>query len=454
MSIIRFPKLLLAIVLTVTAAAATATTLSPNPMLDISGLGLKLETGGAGLEGGAGTITVTIDGPVVTAILYWAGRDFPCSQDGGGNCLISGADDELLFDGTAVTADRIVGTEVNDANFPNKTNNIGYAADVTGLVAPKGTGTHSFAVAVSDVDALWVLDGAGLLIVYTDSADTDFHRVIVYEGLDFAFINSPSPAAAKVTELITISYDSADTVRVGQVMIFAGDAEAGRPDTIRIDGNPIFNDLDSDEGAAYDVDSFGITIPALATGTTLQLFSETNALTTTPDSLLWEVAALQLPIPMEEGALGRMTGGRNIQVDGAKIGGARGGMTIHCDITLSNNIQVTWGRGQTGNKWHLDKPITSAICIDDPLIDPTPPRAPFDTFIGEGVGRLNNVDGSAIRFTFIDAGEPGTSDYMEISIWHPGDDPDTDPVYFSAAGFLVGGNIQAHFDQPHNGNGK
>jgi hypothetical protein len=452
MSSIKYAKLVFAIVLAVAIIPATATTLAPNPMLDISGQGLKLESGGAGLEGGAGVITVNIGGPVVKAILYWAGRDFPCTEDGGGNCVISGADDELLVDGTVVMGGRIVGTEINLANLA-KTNNIGYAADVTGLVAAKGTGTQNFAVSDNDTDDLWRLNGAGLLIVYTDPADTDFYRVVVYEGLDFAY-EPARPDAATVTEPVTIPYEATDASRSATVTVFAGDGVANRPDTIIIDGMSIFNALDGDEGPGYDVDTFPITIPAAATSTTIQLFSETNAqLATNPDSLLWEVGALQLPLPGEEGALGRMTGGRNIEIDGAKVGGAHGGMTIHCDITLSNNIQVSWGKGNTGHRWHLDKPITSAICIDDPSLDPTPPRAPFDTFIGEGIGKLDGEDGSAIRFTFIDDGEPGTSDYMEVRIWAPGDDPETDPVYFSAAGFLIGGNIQAHYDQPHNGNG-
>lgn len=143
-------------------------------------------------------------------------------------------------------------------------------------------------------------------------------------------------------------------------------------------------------------------------------------------------------------ANGRMTGGGNqLRIDGVRISR---GFTIHCDITLSNNIEINW---TGGNKWHLDKPITSAICLDDPQYDPVPPAAPFDTFIGEGVGRLNGVDGSVVRFTFVDDGEPGTSDRATIDIWAPGDDPDVDTPVLSVSGLLDHGNIQAHYDQPH-----
>ena len=141
---------------------------------------------------------------------------------------------------------------------------------------------------------------------------------------------------------------------------------------------------------------------------------------------------------------GRMTGGGNqLRVDGVRISR---GFTIHCDITLSNNVQVNWSGG---NRWHLDKPITSAICLDDPNVSPVPPDAPFDTFIGEGVGSLNGVDGSWIHFTFVDAGEPGSSDSAKIQIWAPGDAPGFDTPVLEVEGLLDHGNLQAHEDQPH-----
>lgn len=144
-------------------------------------------------------------------------------------------------------------------------------------------------------------------------------------------------------------------------------------------------------------------------------------------------------------APGRMTGGGFQIKMGAGVKITRG-LTIHCDLTLSNNIEVNW---PGGNKWHIDKPLDVAYCIDDPDISPEPPPAPFDTFIGESDGELNGVPGSIIRFTFIDAGEPGDEDQAYIKIWAPGADPDVDPPVLDVGGFLDGGNLQAHFDQPH-----
>jgi len=141
---------------------------------------------------------------------------------------------------------------------------------------------------------------------------------------------------------------------------------------------------------------------------------------------------------------GRMTGGGGqLKIDNVRV---TRGLTLHCDITLSNNLEINW---TGGNKWHLDKPITSALCIDDPNVDPVPPAAPFDTFIGEGEGALNGEPGSIVKFVFVDAGEPGSDDTAWIRIWAPGADPSTDTPVLEVSGLLDHGNLQAHFDQPH-----
>ena len=143
---------------------------------------------------------------------------------------------------------------------------------------------------------------------------------------------------------------------------------------------------------------------------------------------------------------GRMTGGGG-QIAVGDVNITRG-FTIHCDLELSNNLQIVWH--DDTDQWHIDKPLTSAICLDNG--DPTPPAAPFNTFIGEGIGRLNGVDGSMVRFTFIDNGEPGRNDMAAIAIWAPGADPDMDdPVKEVVLSNLDHGNIQAHYDQPHGG---
>lgn len=136
---------------------------------------------------------------------------------------------------------------------------------------------------------------------------------------------------------------------------------------------------------------------------------------------------------------GRMTGGGAQVYGNVKI---TRGFTIHCDLVLSNNLQINWG----GNKWHINKPLTKATCFDDPAYQEQPPRAPFNTFIGEGTGRLNGVDGSKVYFTFIDAGEPGKNDKAAIRIIAP---DGVTVVLDVPLSLLDHGNIQAHYDQPH-----
>jgi hypothetical protein len=139
---------------------------------------------------------------------------------------------------------------------------------------------------------------------------------------------------------------------------------------------------------------------------------------------------------------GRMTGG------GGKVTSAANepvtyGFTLHCDITLSNNLEINW----PGNQWHLDKPITLANCQDDPAIEPHPPVAPFDTFNGEGLGSLNGAPGSKVVFTLIDDGEGSKSgDKVALKVYAP----DGVTVVLDVPLQLApDGNIQAHYDQPH-----
>jgi hypothetical protein len=143
----------------------------------------------------------------------------------------------------------------------------------------------------------------------------------------------------------------------------------------------------------------------------------------------------------EEGIPGRMTGGGgSITLGDVSVSK---GLTLHCDITLSNNLEINWA----GNRWHLDKPISSANCVDDPAVDPAPPPAPFDTFNGTAVGRLNGVDGYSITFSFQDAGEPGgKNDKAGLTIMAP---DGVTMVLHVPFGFTTRGNLQAHYDQPH-----
>ena len=114
-------------------------------------------------------------------------------------------------------------------------------------------------------------------------------------------------------------------------------------------------------------------------------------------------------------AFGRFTGGGH-QV---RIGEARvtRGLTVHCDLLLSNNLEVNWG----GNQFHMTEHLETVACTDDPLIIQAPPPAPLDTLIGVGAGRYNGQDGYTIEFTLVDAGEPGTADQAALRIYRHGE---------------------------------
>ena len=137
---------------------------------------------------------------------------------------------------------------------------------------------------------------------------------------------------------------------------------------------------------------------------------------------------------------GRLTGG------GVKATGSNGevvtlGLTLHCDILLSNNLEVNWN----GHQWHLTKPIVSSQCSNQQN-DAPPPASPIDTFEGDAFGTLDGVKDSRIEFNFQDHGEPGTSDMVGLTIYEPGSSTVALQVPLQA---LSVGNLQMHYDQPH-----
>ena len=64
-----------------------------------------------------------------------------------------------------------------------------------------------------------------------------------------------------------------------------------------------------------------------------------------------------------------------------------------------------------------------------------------------GTGRFDGTDGYTVEFTLFDGGEPGTSDTIKIKIFETANP--TNVVLDLPTTFLAGGNLQAHFDQPH-----
>lgn len=141
---------------------------------------------------------------------------------------------------------------------------------------------------------------------------------------------------------------------------------------------------------------------------------------------------------------GRFTGGgKQVRVGDVFV---TRGLTIHCDLLLSNNLEVNWG----GNQFHMTEHLTTITCSDDPNVTQAPPSAPLDTLVGVGTGRYNGADGFTIRFTLVDAGEPGSSDRMAILIFETANPANV--VLNVPLQLMTGGNLQAHYDQPHKKN--
>lgn len=151
------------------------------------------------------------------------------------------------------------------------------------------------------------------------------------------------------------------------------------------------------------------------------------------------------PCGTQPGGVGRFTGGGK-SIDTATGLKVTKGFTIHCDLILSNNLEINWpGAGRT-NQFHMLQ-HTEARCTDDPSIEQRPPAAPVDRIDGVGTGRFNGTSGYTVQFTLVDAGEPGTADQIAFRVFETANPANV--VLTLPLQNIVGGNVQAHFDQPH-----
>lgn len=131
---------------------------------------------------------------------------------------------------------------------------------------------------------------------------------------------------------------------------------------------------------------------------------------------------------------GRMTGGGSVFMEDATR--VTHGFELHCDATMApNNLLINWDKK---NKFRLES-LTTAVCSDDPAIDPKKPKASFDTYEGTGMGRYNGVSGATAHWIFTDAGEPGKMDMAKIMIKDAGG-----ATVLTVSGNLKSGTQQAH----------
>jgi hypothetical protein len=151
-------------------------------------------------------------------------------------------------------------------------------------------------------------------------------------------------------------------------------------------------------------------------------------------------------LPPPPRAAARMTGGGSVFTESIdpELGEIRvtHGFELHCDpAAVPNNLQINW---EKGNRFHLEELLT-AECFDDPEINPHPPTAPFDTYVGTGTGRYNGEPGATAEWTFTDAGEPGTVDQIVSLVIR---DAGGSVVLTVEEEFLTFGNHQAHKAKP------
>ncbi len=390
--------------------------------------GTDVVIAGTGMFSQPGTINIDVPAGanIQQVLLYWEGFAFNGSQD-----------DTISVNGSDVTGTQIGGP--NSLGRPAFT----FRADITalGLVGP---GINVLTVDGMDFGFASSPDGAAVLVIFDDGSPVA--DIALRDGNDYCYanINSADPEL-KVCQAETFAVTPAGAARTATLAMMFGAGEADRPDVIEItvDGvtQTLNNEISGADGTQFDTLNIPVDIPADATSLTVQVFSSESAppLGTDPDSIVWSLVALSVPPGDTPFADGRMTGGGSVfTMDGVRV---TRGFEIHCDLRDPNNIEVNW----QGNSFHMDQ-LTSAICTEDPgIIQQPPPSAPFDTFVGEGTGRLRQggtTDFDAtIQFVFVDAGEPGTSDTASIIIRDGGG-----TVVLEVSGFLNRGNLQTHKD--------
>jgi hypothetical protein len=111
----------------------------------------------------------------------------------------------------------------------------------------------------------------------------------------------------------------------------------------------------------------------------------------------------------------RMTGGGGLPtvdpLTGLPNGGtAHHGFMLHCSAQVNpSRLQVSWGNG---NHFHMTT-IDTSSCTN--TAHPTAPST-FDTITGSGHGRYNGHPGATVQWTFKDNGEPGSTDYGDVTV--------------------------------------
>lgn len=239
-----------------------------------------------GLRGdGTGSITLSgVGGPITRAYLYWHGPT---------NSTSSLANASVSFAGTAITGSNI---GFSDDNFWDAANSQAYRADVTSLI----TGNGSYALANFQKPDVAEINGASLVVFFSDGNAANNRDVVLFNGNDANFANE-FDALGWNTTLAGINY-STGTASV-QLHVSDGQDFSGADDgNLRINGTTVANgDIFNgnttpfaaggvSNGKLWDINSFAATafLTPGANSLNVQLDSVNDAL-----SLV--LAAIDLP---------------------------------------------------------------------------------------------------------------------------------------------------------------
>ena len=138
---------------------------------------------------------------------------------------------------------------------------------------------------------------------------------------------------------------------------------------------------------------------------------------------------------------GRFTGGGKQVVVG--VATVTKGFEVDCDLNQpSNNLEINWADASGSHHFHMLNFLTAVCTLNG---KPAPPKAPVNTIVASGTGRVDGVDGFTVQFTLIDNGEPGTTDQAGFMIFETAN-PLNVVLSFPVI-TITSGNIQAHVDQ-------
>jgi len=409
---------LLVLVLSVRSALADGTeTLGPASITiqegtDIAAFGTGL------IDGQPQDILVSVpdESTVTQALLYWGDR-YP---DGGA------VDDTATVSINGGSPQEIAGTLIGGPTPPAASTyrSIAYRADITGLI---GAGDTTVSVGGLNFGGTDGTDGAEVVVVLDDGGMAA--GITVRDGSDYANAGlQPGNDPLGIFVPQTYTFLAAEQARDARVIIFGGDAQAGRTDTVNVlvDGSPVLTLIDqlaSSNGNQWDTLNMPLSIPAGATSLTVEVESGSTGVGN-PDSFNWIGSLLALqPVPLEPIGC-RVTAGINDNYDtGDGVNRYRAGGQAGAHTALQPQPAGEWTHRQRGGPagrftFHggtASAPAGTEIddirCSDPGTCTPSgDPPSPAKQIDFDGIGTFKNIGSSNRTPDFVTAGANVTAE--------------------------------------------